>query len=308
VAGRLEDLAGYDAQLEGAAVLLRSAQAELAEAVSLLRRYADRVDIDPQRLAEVERRMQAVLACARKYRVQPAELPALLAGWRIRLGELGAAADFGAMAARAAAARESYLAEAGELSRARQAAGGEMGEQVSALMKQLALASGRFEVGLVPLADGAAYGMEQVEFRVAGLAADEARPLAKVVSGGELSRISLAIQVLASRSASVPTLIFDEVDVGIGGRVAEIVGRLLAELGRERQVLCVTHLPQVAARADWHWQVSKVTGPGGALSSIQVLDDGERVREIARMLGGLDISDIALEHAREMLRSTPVEG
>jgi DNA repair protein RecN (Recombination protein N) len=308
VAGRIDELAGYDPQLEGAAVLLRSAQAELAEAVSLLRRYADRVDIDPQRLAEVERRMQAVLACARKYRVQPAELPALLAGWCARLGELGAAADFGAMAARAAAARESYLAEAGELSRARKAAGGEMGERVSALMKQLALASGRFEVGLVPLADGAAYGLEQVEFRVAGLAADEARPLAKVVSGGELSRISLAIQVLASRSASVPTLIFDEVDVGIGGRVAEIVGRLLAELGRERQVLCVTHLPQVAARADWQWQVSKVTGPGGALSSIRVLDDGERVREIARMLGGLDISDIALEHAREMLRSTPVEG
>eukprot|EP00825_Cyclidium_porcatum_P043841 TRINITY_DN6317_c0_g1_i6.p1 TRINITY_DN6317_c0_g1~~TRINITY_DN6317_c0_g1_i6.p1 ORF type:complete len:239 (-),score=42.61 TRINITY_DN6317_c0_g1_i6:399-1115(-) len=169
------------------------------------------------------------------------------------------------------------------------------------VMRQLALSSGRFEVALQPVTDGALYGLEQVEFRIGGLAGNEAKPLAKVASGGELSRISLAIQVLTSRSASVPTLIFDEVDVGIGGGVAEIVGRLLHELGCERQVLCVTHLPQVAAQANWQWQVSKSTRDGVTLSAIQPLDEDGRVQEIARMLGGVEITDITLKHARELL-------
>jgi DNA repair protein RecN (Recombination protein N) len=168
-------------------------------------------------------------------------------------------------------------------------------------MRQLALSSGRFELALLPLESGAVYGLEQVEFRIAGLSGNDAKPLAKVASGGELSRISLAIQVLTSRSASVPTLIFDEVDVGIGGGVAEIVGRLLNELGSERQVLCVTHLPQVAAQANWQWQVSKTSRDGVVLSSIQPLDDAGRVREIARMLGGVEITDITLQHASELL-------
>src|SRR5574343_1421360 len=168
-------------------------------------------------------------------------------------------------------------------------------------MRQLALSSGRFEVALLPLADGAVYGLEQVEFRIGGLAGNEAKSLAKVASGGELSRISLAIQVLTSRSASVPTLIFDEVDVGIGGGVAEIVGRLLRQLGEERQVLCVTHLPQVAAQANWQWQVSKANRDGVTLSSIQPLGEQERVGEIARMLGGVDMTEITLRHAGELL-------
>jgi len=176
-----------------------------------------------------------------------------------------------------------------------------MGLAVSEIMRQLALSSGRFEVALVPVTDGAVYGLEQVEFRIGGLAGNEAKSLAKVASGGELSRISLAIQVLTSRSASVPTLIFDEVDVGIGGGVAEIVGRLLHELGCERQVLCVTHLPQVAAQANWQWQVSKSTRDGVTLSAIQPLDEDGRVQEIARMLGGVEITDITLKHARELL-------
>ncbi|MBP5998192.1 MAG: DNA repair protein RecN [Azonexus sp.] len=308
VAMRLDGLASYDPALQEVAGLLQSAQAELAEAVSTLRRYADRVDLDPARLAEVERRMEAVLACARKYRVQPAELPALLADWQARLATLNASSDLAALAARVEAAQAAYLKLAGQLSNGRQRVAGEMGAAVSALMQQLALASGRFEVALLPLAEGAVYGLEQVEFRVGGLAGQEAKPLAKVASGGELSRISLAIQVLTSRSASVPTLIFDEVDVGIGGGVAEIVGRLLRELGGERQVLCVTHLPQVAARAEWQWQVSKETRDGATLSSIQPLGDDQRVREIARMLGGVEVTDITLAHARELLRSTPVLG
>ena len=306
VATRLGGLASYDPALQDVAGLLQSAQAELAEAISTLRRYADRVDLDPARLAEVERRMEAILACARKYRVPPMELPALLADWQERLVTLTASADLAALAARVEDAQAAYRMLAERLSAGRQSVAGEMGAAVSALMRQLALVSGRFEVALLPLAEGAAYGLEQVEFRVGGLAGQEAKPLARVASGGELSRISLAIQVLTSRSASVPTLIFDEVDVGIGGGVAEIVGRLLHELGRERQVLCVTHLPQVAARADWQWQVSKETRDGAIRSSIQPLAEDQRIGEIARMLGGVEVTDITLAHARELLRSTPV--
>ena len=306
VATRLDGLASYDPALQDVAGLLQSAQAELTEAVSTLRRYVDRVDLDPARLAEVERRMEAVLACARKYRVQPGDLPALLADWQARLAALNASADLAGLSARVDAARAEFLRLAELLSAGRRRVAGDMGAAVSVLMQQLALASGRFEVALLPLAEGAAYGLEQVEFRVGGLAGQEAKPLAKVASGGELSRISLAIQVLTSRSASVPTLIFDEVDVGIGGGVAEIVGRLLRELGGERQVLCVTHLPQVAARAEWQWQVSKETRDGATLSSIQPLGDEQRVREIARMLGGVEVTDITLAHAGELLRSTPV--
>jgi len=308
VAARLDGLASYDPALQEVAGLLQSAQAELSEAISTLRRYADRVDLDPARLAEVERRMEAVLASARKYRVQPGELPALLADWQQRLAALDASTDLAGLAAAAEAAEAGYRRLAAQLSAGRQRVAGEMGAAVSTLMQQLALASGRFEVALLPLAEGAVYGLEQVEFRVGGLAGSEAKALAKVASGGELSRISLAIQVLTSRSASVPTLIFDEVDVGIGGSVAEIVGRLLRELGGERQVLCVTHLPQVAARAEWQWQVSKETRDGATLSSIQPLGEDQRVREIARMLGGVEVTDITLAHASELLRSTPENG
>lgn len=306
VATRLAGLAEYDPALAEVAELLGSVQAELADAVSTLRRYADRVDLDPARLAEVERRMEAVLSHARKYRVAPPELPGLLAGWKQRLAELAAAADLGALETRVAAAAADYRRLAATLSAGRRQAAAVMGERVSEIMRQLALASGRFEVALLPLEAGAVYGLEQVEFRIAGVAGNEAKPLAKVASGGELSRISLAIQVLTSRSASVPTLIFDEVDVGIGGGVAEIVGRLLRELGGERQVLCVTHLPQVAAQAAWQWQVSKATRDGVTLSAIEPLDPSGRVREIARMLGGVEITEITLQHASELLRSTVV--
>ncbi|MBS1130662.1 MAG: replication and repair protein RecN [Proteobacteria bacterium] len=301
VATRLASLAEYDPALAEVAGLLGSVQAELSDAVSTLRRYTDRVDLDPARLAQVERRMDAVMSHSRKYRVQPAELPGLLAGWRQRLAALNESADLAALETKVAAAKAAYRAVAEKLSGGRKKAAAEMGLAVSEIMRQLALSSGRFEVALVPVTDGAVYGLEQVEFRIGGLAGNEAKSLAKVASGGELSRISLAIQVLTSRSASVPTLIFDEVDVGIGGGVAEIVGRLLHELGCERQVLCVTHLPQVAAQANWQWQVSKSTRDGVTLSAIQPLDEDGRVQEIARMLGGVEITDITLKHARELL-------
>ncbi|MEY2633826.1 MAG: repair protein RecN [Pseudomonadota bacterium] len=301
VLSRLAELAEYDPALADVAQLVESAQAELVEAGSQLRRYVDRVDLDPARLQEVERRLEAVMACARKYRVNPEALPGLHAEWRQRLQGLIDSGDLDKLRERSEQAQRAFVARATVLSAARKQTAAELGAAVSALMQQLALGRGRFEIALVPLESGAVHGLENVEFRVAGLANDEARPLAKVVSGGELSRISLAIQVVTSRSASVPTLIFDEVDVGIGGGVAEIVGRLLHELGGERQVLCVTHLPQVAARADWQWQVSKSLRDSGVISRIQLLDAEGRIAEIARMLGGVDITEITRSHARELL-------
>jgi DNA repair protein RecN (Recombination protein N) len=298
---RLSDLSGFDPALVEIATLLQSAEAELAEAISALRRYADRLELDPDRLGEVERRIDAVLACARKHRARPEELPGLLADWRERLSALGEAADTAALAARADEARRHYEALARKLSAARAKAAKQLGAEVSRVMQQLALSGGRFEIALTPVGEGGAFGLEQVEFRIAGLAGNESRPLAKVASGGELSRISLAIQVVTSQAASVPTLVFDEVDVGIGGGVAEVVGRLLRELGGERQVLCVTHLPQVAARANWQWRVSKSERKGETLSHVAALDESGRVEEVARMLGGVEITAITRRHAREML-------
>ncbi len=300
---QLDALAGFDPALEDITALLQSAQAELAEALSALHRYADRLELDPDRLGEVEGRIEAVLACARKFRSTPEELPGLLARWQERLSVLGEAADMDALQKRVKAARAQYEELARNLSTARAKGAKQLGTDVSRVMQQLALGGGTFEIALVPVEDGGAFGLEQVEFRIAGLAGNESRPLAKVASGGELSRISLAIQVVTSQAASVPTLVFDEVDVGIGGGVAEVVGRLLRQLGGERQVLCVTHLPQVAARANWQWQVSKNSQDGQVRSRVIELSDDGRVEEVARMLGGVEITAITRQHAREMLES-----
>jgi len=203
---------------------------------------------------------------------------------------------------RVAAAHGSFLDLAGELSAGRRRVAGEMAVAVSALMQKLALASGRFEVALLPLAEGAAHGLEQVEFRVGGLAGLEAKPLARVASGGELSRIGLAIQVIASRSASVPTLIFDEVDVGVGGRVAAQVGRKLQALAATRQVLCVTHMPQVAAHADQHVTVTR-DNSASPTTRITPLGGKARVAEIARMLSGHEVGAATERMARELIES-----
>ena len=162
------------------------------------------------------------------------------------------------------------------------------------------MAGGTFEAALIP-GEPSAHGNEAVEFQVAANQGQVPRGLAKVASGGELSRIGLAIQVMTNRDSATPTLIFDEVDVGIGGRVAEIVGQLLHRLGKDRQVLCVTHLPQVAARADWQWRIAKETRAGQTLSTVAPLDEAARVEEIARMLGGVNITGTTRKHAAEML-------
>ena len=299
--GRLDELAEFDPGLAEITELLSSARAELGEAVSALHRYSDRLDLDPDRLGEVERRIEAVLSCARKYRTDPEELPAQLQAWQRRLSALGEEVDVAALEARMMAASKRYNSLAEKLSAERAKAAKQLGADVSNVMQQLALGGGRFEIALVPVLEGGGHGLEQVEFRIAGLAGSDSRPLAKVASGGELSRISLAIQVVTSQAAKVPTLVFDEVDVGIGGGVAEVVGRLLRELGTERQVLCVTHLAQVAARANWQWQVSKKSLDGEVRSRVVDLDEDGRVEEVARMLGGVKITSITRQHAREML-------
>ena len=301
VSRRLDGLAEYDPALSEVAALLKSAQAELAEAVSALRRYTDRLELDPQRLGDVERRIEAVFACARKFRTTPDGLPELLDRWQSRLSLLGESVDIAALEAQVCSAEKNYKALAGNLTKKRTQAADVLGKEVSRIMQQLALGGGRFEIGLLPVSGGTVSGLEQIEFRIAGLSGSDTRALAKVASGGELSRISLAIQVVTSQAACVPTLIFDEVDVGIGGGVAEVVGRLLHELGAERQVLCVTHLPQVAARANWQWKVIKKNEGGLVRSCVLTLDDEARVEELARMLGGVEITAITRQHAREML-------
>jgi len=298
---RLRALVDYDAALAEPLGLLESAAVQLEEAVHALRHYADRVDLDPQRLGDVDRRVEALHAAARRFRTQPEGLAELLEGLEARLGELAVASNLAELVRQEAAARARYDELAGKLSAQRKSAAGKLGKEVTAAMKELAMAGSRFEAALRPIDGGGAHGNEAIEFLVSTNPGQEPRPLVKVASGGELSRISLAIQVITSKAAAVPTMIFDEVDSGIGGAVAEIVGRKLGALGRERQVLCVTHLAQVAAQADHQWSVAKASANGQVRSSVEVLGDPARVEELARMLGGTRITPTTRKHAAEML-------
>lgn len=291
----------FDGSLQDALNMVESAQNDLQEAVYALRHYSQKVDADPQKLREQEQRMAAVVDASRKYRVTPEQLLEALQRIVARLDDLGSDADLAILAQQEAAAREQYLSAAKKLGAERQKAAEKLSCEITAAMQTLAMQGGKFAVVLKPLAEGTAQGLEVLEFQVAINPGSSLRSLAKVASGGELSRISLAIQVAASQAATVPTLIFDEVDSGIGGRVAEIVGALLKRLGRRHQVMCVTHLPQVAAMADAQWQVSKSMRNGATVSTISILQQAERVEEISRMLGGVIITDTTRKHAAEML-------
>jgi DNA repair protein RecN (Recombination protein N) len=269
-----------------------------------LGRYQQRLDLDPQRLLEMEERLSAIHTAARKYRVTPAGLPDMLQTVTERLEKLGPRDDGEVLAREEAIARDEYLKLAKKLSVARNKAAITLEQQVTAAMQTLAMEGGEFSVVLTPLEQSNAHGMEQIEFQVSAHKGLPLRPLAKVASGGELSRISLAIQVITSKLGAAPTLIFDEVDAGIGGRVAEIVGGLLKKLGAERQIMCITHLAQVASAGDHQWQVTKSADPvneGKISSRIAVLKKQERVEEIARMLGGEKITETTRKHAAEML-------
>jgi DNA repair protein RecN (Recombination protein N) len=297
---KLAGVVEFDAQLIEAADNVDSALITLEETSRSLNRYLQNTELDPARLADVDNRLQSIHNIGRKYRVKPEELPDLLAADLARMTELESFANDGALAKNEAEALNLYQVSAKQLSVSRDKSAKILSQKISAEMQRLSLSGGKFDVAL-SACEASASGLETVEFLVAGHAGVEPRPLNKVASGGELSRISLALHVTTAAQNTVPCMIFDEVDVGIGGGVAEVVGQLLKQLGSERQVLVITHLPQVAAQAAQHLQVSKSQSNGATLSHIQALDKTERIEEIARMLGGLNITETTRSHAKEML-------
>jgi DNA repair protein RecN (Recombination protein N) len=307
-ADALEDVARYDASLGQVAEVLRSAQAQLQDAAHSLHAYLGHQDPDPERLSVLDERLSTWMQLARRYKRQPAELPTLLKGWREELQQLEASADLEALERQAAQAEQAWRAQAQQVSRARRSAAPKLSSAVTQAMQQLGMEGGRFEVSLQALEEPQAFGLEQVEFLVAGHAGASPRPLAKVASGGELSRLALAIAATAATTArqrqtrdAVPTLIFDEIDAGVGGAVGDSVGRLMKQLGADTQVLAVTHLAQVAACADGHFLVSKSSNGGKTLTDIQPVVGEARVSEIARMLGGERLAGTSRAHAQALL-------
>ena len=300
----LESLAELDAGLDSSRELVDSALIQLREGASELRGYLERLEMDPQRLNWVEERIGAIHDIARKHRVEPAQLMDLTERLRADLEGLeNADQRLGGLDEEVAKLADAYRATAAKLTKSRTKASGKLGKGVSDAMNELGMPGGRFEVALEPLDEEefSPFGAERIEMRVSANPGQPLKPLAKVASGGELSRISLAIQVIIAKTARIPTMIFDEVDTGVGGGVAEIVGRKMRELGGDRQVLCVTHLPQVAAQGHHHLLVTKVRGKNATQTGIQILEAKSRVEEIARMLGGVKITEQTLAHAEEMI-------
>lgn len=299
---QLSDLSRVEPQFQTLADQLASALAQAEDAAHSLHAYLRKADLDPQGLARLDERIGQWLSIARRYKRAPEQLPEVLSGWRAELDRLEAATDLEALRQSEQHAQQVWHAAAREVSRQRQLAAPRLAQAVTEAMQQLGMQGGRFEVALQPLAEPGSSGLEDVAFLVAGHAGSTPRPVGKVASGGELSRIALSIAVTTSELGEAGTLIFDEVDAGVGGAVAETVGRLMQQLGRHRQVLAVTHLPQVAACADQHLLVSKQVQAGQASSHVEPVEGEDRVREIARMLGGENQSDTSLAHAREMLQ------
>ncbi|OAM45298.1 DNA repair protein RecN [Eikenella sp. NML99-0057] len=303
---QLESLSGIEPRFAESLEMLDSIEAELSEISSHMHSVAARAEINPAELAAQEERMAELMSAARRHRIEPEELPARLAQLQQDLADSEAAADIEALREQVRLAEAAYQQPARELSAQRQQAAAKLAEETTEHMQQLSMRGARFHIELIPC-EAQAYGLEQVQFQVAANQGSPLRPLNKVASGGELARISLALQVTASQYTQIPTLIFDEVDSGIGGGVAETVGRALRTLGRQHQVLAVTHLPQVAACGVQHWQVSKHSGGGQTVSTIRELEGSARVEEIARMLGGETLTDTTRRHAAEMLEMAAAE-
>ncbi len=285
------------------AAVLQGALAQLEDACHDLQHHANHTEVDPAALEALDQRLGQWLSLSRRYRCAPEELPQRLAEWKQSLAELERSTDLDALQQGERAAHQALVRAAKQVSKNRSAAAQRLSKAITEAMQGLGMAGGRFEVRLLPLDEPQAHGLENVEFLVAGHPGTTPRPVGKVASGGELSRIALAISVTTSQLGQAPTLIFDEVDSGIGGAVAQTVGQLMRQLGRDRQVLAVTHLPQVAACADHHLLVSKQQDAQGTASEVRVIDTDGRVRELARMLGGDRLSDTSLAHAREMLQA-----
>lgn len=301
----LQAQAHLEAEFKDPMEALTSSLAQVEDAVHTLRSYARRTELDPDRLAELDQRMSLWVSLARRYKRPPEELVDVLAAWKTELAALDAAADLEGLQAAERKAKAAYLAEAKSISKQRTKAAPSLAQSITQAMQGLGMQGGQFQVALEPLAQPQQSGLEDVQFLAAGHAGSTPRPVGKVASGGELSRMALAIAVTTSQLGTAQTLIFDEVDSGVGGAVAETVGRLMQQLGTDRQVLAVTHLPQVAACADHHLVVSKTLQGKATLSTVAAVHSEQRVGEIARMLGGEKLSSTTLAHAKEMLQAGP---
>jgi len=284
--------------------VLASSLAQAGDVTHSLNAYLGHTELDPQRLQTLDDRMSLWMSLARRFKRTPQELPALYLEWKARLSQLDAATDLDALEASEAKAATAYQVEARQVSQARAHAAPKLANAITQAMQGLGMQGGRFEVQLEKAEQPTASGLESILFLVAGHPGSTPRPVGKVASGGELSRIALAIAVTTSELGTAQTLIFDEVDSGVGGAVAETVGRLMKQLGQDRQVLAVTHLPQVAACADHHLVVSKHSDTHGTSSQVNALSADARVNEMARMLGGEKVSETTLAHAREMLQTS----
>ena len=298
----LDEVSSYDANLAPVLDVLRSAQVQLEDAARTLHGYLGHAEPDPARLAELDARLSAWVSMARRHRRSPCELPALLQGWQAELAALEAATDLDALEKAAAKAESAWRKAAQQVSTLRRQAAPRLGAAVTAAMQHLGMDGGRFEVALVAEEQPQAHGLETVELRVAGHAGSTPRALAKVASGGELSRLALAIAVTAAQGGAAATLIFDEIDAGVGGTVADSVGRLMKQLGARTQVFAVTHLAQVAACADAHFVVRKALQGQATVSDVKPVSGEARVGEIARMLGGERLAPATSRaHAEAML-------
>jgi DNA repair protein RecN (Recombination protein N) len=292
----------HEPQFQELAEVLSSSLAQVEDAVHSLRSYLHRTEPDPQRLGQLDERLALWLSLARRYKRSPAELPQLLLAWQQELAMLDAAANLAALEAAQNTAQQAYMSEARLISKARASGAPKLAKAITQAMQGLGMQGGQFRVTLEKAPQPMQGGLEEVSFLVAGHAGSTPRQVSKVASGGELSRLALAIAVTTSQLGTAQTLIFDEIDAGVGGAVAQTVGRLMKQLGVDRQVLAVTHLPQVAASADQHLVVAKQLQGESTLSSVAAVLGEARVTELARMLGGAHLSDTTLAHAREMLQ------
>ena len=297
----LDSLGNIEPRFAESLEMLDSIDAELSEISHLLGNVIDSVEINPNELAAKEKRMQELMSAARKYRIEPEQLPEKYLAVQAALQDLEAAADIDALKKAVEEAERQYRHTAQQLSAARAKAACTLAEETTAHMQQLAMKGAKFHIELLP-SQPTEHGLEHIQYQVAANKGSRLQLLNKVASGGELARISLSIQVVTSQYTQVPTLIFDEVDTGIGGGVAETVGKALQLLGRKHQVLAITHLPQVAACGEHHWQVAKRSDGEQTVSEIRVLDTEARIEELARMLGGEKITATTRQHAAEMLQ------
>lgn len=301
---KLDELSKFDNKMEAISTVLGDAAIQIDEAAALLHQYLDGLDLDPQRLQWLDERISAMHDLSRKHQVGAEELPAVLQRLQTELSDME---DFDTnmekLEGAIASEQKAYMQLAQQVSKKRQAEAKKLSGNITEQMQQLGMPGGSFEIKLeaLPPEQAGATGLERIEYLVTANKGQPLRPLNKVASGGELSRISLALQVVTAQVGRIPTLIFDEVDSGIGGRVAEIVGNQLRTLGETRQVMCITHLAQVAAQGHQHLHVYKVSDKDSTVSTLQTLSTEERVNELARMLGGVEITQQTLSHAEEML-------